>query len=264
MLYQIQAYLSFLLRSTNEHGVHSPFVYDLVTRCFYDTSKYPEYTILKKYRRKLYESDAVIEVTDFGAGSRVFSSNRRKIAAIAKNAGIPEKRQRLLFRLSRYLKPASVLELGTSLGLATTALALGSPSAEITTIERCHRTAAAAGRGFKDFELDNVDIQIKSFEEFFKQTGNKTFDLVYIDGHHSKESTLQLFENLLPHRNDRSVFIFDDIYWSRGMTEAWKEIVKHPEVTVSIDCFYWGIITFRPAFEKATHAQQKQHFSIRL
>ncbi len=30
-----KSYWSFLLKSTNAHGVHSPFVYDLVTRCFY-------------------------------------------------------------------------------------------------------------------------------------------------------------------------------------------------------------------------------------
>ncbi len=31
-----KSYWLFLLKSTNEHGVHSPFVYDLVTRCFYN------------------------------------------------------------------------------------------------------------------------------------------------------------------------------------------------------------------------------------
>lgn len=31
-------YIKFLLKSTNQHGIHSPFVYQLVTRCFYNTS----------------------------------------------------------------------------------------------------------------------------------------------------------------------------------------------------------------------------------
>ena len=43
MFYQIKAYLKFLLKSTNQHGIHSPFVFDLVTKCFYDKTIYKEY-----------------------------------------------------------------------------------------------------------------------------------------------------------------------------------------------------------------------------
>ena len=34
-------YLSFLWKSTNQHGVHSPFVFRLVTKCFYNKEKIP-------------------------------------------------------------------------------------------------------------------------------------------------------------------------------------------------------------------------------
>ena len=42
------AYLKFLLKSTNQHGVHSPFVYNLVTKCFYKRKKRKEYVSLKQ------------------------------------------------------------------------------------------------------------------------------------------------------------------------------------------------------------------------
>ena len=92
MWYQIFAYFKFFFKSTNQHGIHSPFVYDLVTQCFYDKKRFHEYPFIDQYRKELLNNHTLIEVKDFGAGSRVFSSNKRKVSAIAKNAGIWSKK----------------------------------------------------------------------------------------------------------------------------------------------------------------------------
>ena len=91
MLFQIKSYLQFFWHSKNEHAVHSPFVFSLLTKCFYDKKTKPEYAILKKYRNSLLQNKETIEVTDFGAGSKVFKSNTREISKIAKTAGISPK-----------------------------------------------------------------------------------------------------------------------------------------------------------------------------
>lgn len=50
-------YLKFLLKSSNAHGIHSPFVYDLVTKCFYNSKKQKLSSILlpKGFKRKHLE-----------------------------------------------------------------------------------------------------------------------------------------------------------------------------------------------------------------
>lgn len=256
MVYSFLAYFSFLLKSSNQHGVHSPFVYQLFTSCLKDKTVYPEYQLLDAHRKDLYKNNAIIEIVDLGAGSRVFTSNQRAISAIAKNAGIPKKRQQLLFRLSQYLKPNRILELGTSLGMATTALSLGNPKAEITTVEGCPATAQIANNSFKRHQLNNIHLHQTTFEAFFNQK-QEPFDLIYVDGAHSLEATLNTFESLLGLVQDQSLIIFDDIYWSKGMQSAWQQIRQHPSITVSIDCYYWGLAFFRSN-------QEKEHFTLRL
>jgi predicted O-methyltransferase YrrM len=54
----------------------------------------------------------------------------------SKTAGISRKRAELLFRITHYFQPDSVLEIGTSLGLATAALSLGSQSVGIKKSQR--------------------------------------------------------------------------------------------------------------------------------
>lgn len=270
MLHIIKSYINFLWYSKNQHGVHSPFVYDLVTKCFYDKTQYPEYKVLKNYRKSLLANKNFIEVTDFGAGSRVFKSNKRQISKIAKNAGISKKRAKLLFRITQYFKPdtsaslsTSILEIGTSLGLATSALSLGNPNAKITTLEGCPNTIHQSQLQFQKFNFKNVECINTEFKQYlnnFKlQTSNfkhQIFDLIYFDGNHSKKATLEYFELLLPTITNDSVWIFDDIHWSKDMEEAWETIKNHPKVTVTIDTFQWGIVFFRTE-------QAKEHFVIR-
>jgi len=258
MLFQIKSYLKFLWKSKNEHGVHSPFVFNLLTKCFYDTKSKPEYAILKNYRKSLLKNNNFIEVTDFGAGSKVFKSNKRQISKIAKTAGISPKRAELLFRVTSYFKPEHILEIGTSLGLATSALALGNPKAKIITLEGCPQTATVAKNHLENFDCKNVDTIITEFENFLISTNLQAtdYDLIYFDGNHSKKATLAYFDLLLTTIKNDSVWIFDDIHWSPEMEEAWEVIKKHPKVTVTIDTFQWGFVFFR-------YEQEKEHFVIR-
>ena len=257
MWHQIKSYFNFFLKSNNQHGIHSPFVYDLITKCFYDKSYYPEYDKISKYRNTVFKENKEIEITDFGAGSRVFKSNKRKVSAIAKNAGITLKRQKLLFRIIRYFNSESTLELGTSLGLGTSTMSFSNPSSNINTVEGCPNTSKIAQAFFDNFNLKNINLHSETFEDFFNKNPSDTYDLIYVDGNHDKESTLQYFKILLERVNNNSVIIFDDIYWSSEMTEAWQEICHHPKVSVSIDTFYWGFVFFRKE-------QEKEHFTIRL
>ncbi|MBW1654843.1 O-methyltransferase [Flavobacterium quisquiliarum] len=258
MLFQIQSYLKFLWHSKNEHAVHSPFVFNLLTKCFYDRKTKPEYAILKKYRKSLLENKNFIEVTDFGAGSKVFKSNQRQISKIAQTAGISVKRAELLFRVTRYFQPDTILEIGTSLGLATSALALGNTKAKVITIEGCPNTAGIAQNQLNEFDCKNVENIISEFESFLvsENLNSKIYNLIYFDGNHSKKATLAYFELLLSTINNDSIWIFDDIHWSKEMEEAWEIIKNHPKVKVTIDTFQWGFVFFR-------REQEKEHFIIR-
>lgn len=263
MIQLIKSYLKFIWNSKNHHGVHSPFVFDLVTKCFYNKKKYPEYSILKNYRKSLLENKNYIEVTDFGAGSRVFKSNKRQIAQIAKTAGITSKRAELLFRIVNYFQPKSILEIGTSLGLATSALSLGSKSrsieSKITTLEGCAETMAIAKIQTQNSKLQNIEFINTKFEDYLNncQLKSEHCQLILFDGNHSQKATLDYFELLLPTITNESVWIFDDIHWSQEMEKAWETIKNHPKVIVTIDTFQWGIVFFRKE-------QEKEHFVIRV
>ncbi|MFO7719706.1 MAG: class I SAM-dependent methyltransferase [Gillisia sp.] len=272
-MYQIVAYIKFLLKSTNQHGVHSPFVYNLLTKCLYKKEEKPAFKTIRSYIKAVRLDTRIISVKDFGAGSRVFKSNERKVCDIAKNAAISTKRAVLLNRLTSYLNINTALELGTSLGISSTAITAGN-KVKLITLEGCPETSKLAQEYFKKFGLNTITLKVGNFDELLSeenwsqeitnatpaldhQKKQHSLDLIYFDGNHQKESTLNYFKQLLPLANNDSVFIFDDIHWSKGMEEAWEEIKVHPRVRVSIDSFFWGLIFFR-------EEQEKEHFTLRL
>ena len=192
-------------------------------------------------------------------GSKVFKSNTRPISKIAETAGISPKRAELLFRIANYFQPNTILEIGTSLGLATSALALGNPKASITTLEGCPNTMAIAKNQLQLLNINNVELVITEFNSYLSNLKLETsnFKLIYFDGNHSKKATLAYFELLLPTICNETLWIFDDIHWSSEMEEAWKIIKNHPKVSVTIDTFQWGLVFFR-------QEQPKEHFVIRI
>ena len=196
---------------------------------------------------------------DFGAGSALAKGSRRKISEITKYASKSPKYGQLLFRLAAHFKSAEILELGTSMGISSLYLAAGNKTSNLTTMEGSTALAARAKENFKSLHSKNIRLIEGNFDntlpDFLQSAGQ--LDLVFFDGNHRKEPTLNYFRQCLAKKHSGSLFIFDDIHWSDGMTEAWEEIKANPEVSITIDLHQMGLVFFR-------EGKEKQHFVIRF
>lgn len=258
-MFQLLAYLRFWLRSGNAHGLHSPFVFGLYTSVVRHTGQFRADAAIEERRRQLLASATSIHVTDLGAGSHTGAGRQRRVADIARTAAKSPKLARLLFRLVNYLRPATVLELGTSLGLTTAYLAAADSRHRVVTFEGCPNVAAVARETFTALRLGNVEMVEGNLDHTLAPTLaalGAPADFVFFDGNHRYEPTLRYFELCLAHRTDESVFVFDDIHWSEDMERAWETIKAHPDVRLTVDLFYIGLVFFRKN-------QPKQHFWLR-
>ena len=255
-------YLQYYFTASNGqgHGMHSPFVFEFITKVLNDKKVYPEYEIVELSRNRLLHDNTVLEVEDFGAGAAIGTKNKRTISSIAKNAAKPKRFGQLLFRMIKYYHPATVLELGTSLGITTTYLSLAKPDARLLTMEGSKEIAAVAKRIFKNLEIRNIEIIEGNFDNTLSTIISQlsSLDFAFIDGNHRREPTIRYFQQLLTKADNDSILVFDDIHWSSEMEAAWEMIKNNTEVTCSIDLFFLGIVLFRKEFK------EKRHFVIRF
>lgn len=242
------------------HGVHSPFVFDFIIHVLNDKKKYDCYDEIETLRKKLLNNNTVIEVEDFGAGSAVIPFKNRVVKDIAASSLKKKKYARLLFRVAKYYEAKTIVELGTSFGITTCYLASANAGSKVITLEGARNIANLASKNFGEMNLGNVELIEGNFEKTLSLLNSKIadIDLVFVDGNHRKNATLEYFDFFLSKRTNNSIFIFDDIHWSVEMEEAWKLIQQHDSVTMTIDLFFIGLVFFRKDFKV------KQHFSIRF
>lgn len=251
-------YVKYRTKSVNEHGIHSPFVFNLLTQVFYNKTKFYSYSTIESLRSKLFENDKLINHIDLGAGSQINKNKQLTISQIAIQAAKSEKYAQLLFRLVNYFQPQTIIEFGTSLGISGAYLASGNLKAKLITMEGSPEIAAVAKQNFKALQLINIEQLVGNFDDLLPAVikENEKLDFVFFDGNHRKEATINYFTQCLKNSHEHSVFVFDDIYWSEGMQKAWEEIKSHTKVTVTIDIFQMGIVFFRTE-------QVKQHFVVK-
>lgn len=255
----VKDYLSHQLFAKSRHGIHSPFVYRLVDEVIYDFRSNADYLPIEERRKQLLADEREIAVTDLGAGSHLNKSRTKQVREIATNALKKPRLAQLIYRLAKDQQPLHMIELGTCLGITSAYLAKACPHAKLITVEGCPQTAAIARQNFSALNLDNVELQVGNFDAVLPAILNQHAkpDFVYIDGNHRKDATVHYFDLVLPEVTENTLLIFDDIYWSKGMKEAWAQIKKHPKVTVTVDLFWIGLVFFKPG-------QVKENFKIRF
>lgn len=235
-------------RGRKGHGIHSPFVFEMVTEVLEDDRYFYAYAMIEQERERLLNSADKVEVADYGAGGINGNFSTRSISRIAARSLKPPKYARLLFRLAAHYQCKRILELGTCLGITTSYLASASGDAAVTTLEGAAAYAARAREVFQRLGLNHIQLVEGNFDDTLSGVLHNAdpWDLVFIDGNHRLEPTLRYFEQLLPHAHGGTIFVLDDIHWSREMEQAWQKIQAHPSVTLTIDLFFIGLVFIRP------------------
>ena len=242
-LHRLTKFLQYQKRAKSKYYLHSPFVYQFYLNVLEGTD-IEAFNKLKYQHSSLLNSQEIVQIEDMGA---IPGSTHRRVADLARTASMPDYYGKVLYRLVQYFNPSNILELGTCLGIGTSYLASPSSSATVTTIEGSENLSALAKRNFAGWILGNITTIQGNFDTVLPNllTSSSHFDLVFIDGNHRYEPTLRYFNLLMGHLQAGSILVFDDIYWSREMTDAWQAIKADSRLSLTIDIYRFGICFLR-------------------
>lgn len=251
-------FIAYLFKARTIHAAHSPFLFDFFKQVLQNSKSniLPE---VEQCRNALIASNQEIVVQDFGAGSRLQNSTLKKVSNIAKSALLPLKYRRLMAQIIAHYRFKNALELGTSLGITTAYMAKNMQNKGfVYSIEADPSIHNLAIQQWNTLKIKNIQSFQGTFEALLPEVLilEESFDFVYIDGDHRYQSTLDNFNKILPKLSEKSVVIFDDIHWSKGMEAAWNKIYRLKQVTLSLDLFRFGLVFLNKDL-------QKEHYIIK-
>jgi len=218
-----------------------------------DGKRYYAMDHVEHLRERLLLDTRSIQRTDFGAGSR--RSDADTVQNITRNSVSSVQQCEELFRLIDKIKPKTILELGSSVGISTAYIASACPDAIVYSLEGDPAILSIAQEQIDMLRLGNVLFKEGPFQQTLASTLEEigTIDCVFLDGHHTYDATLSYFQRIKNYLSPQAIVIVDDIYWSKGMTRAWDTIKKDEDINVSVDLYYYGLLLKNPDLTAQEH-----------
>jgi len=165
----------------------------------------------------------------------------------------------LLRRLVTGLGARRILELGTNTGFSGCYFVSAGTQPHLTSVEGSGALCAIARKNIGRFST-RFEVMHCLFDEAIDtlQGKGEHFDCVFIDGQHERAATLHYAARSQPLLRPGAALVFDDVYWSDDMNQAWKDVCRSPEYVTTVDFGWKGVaILADPASQ-----ERKQHFDL--
>jgi predicted O-methyltransferase YrrM len=239
------------IRYRRGFGVHSPFVFNLISKVIDERNPYYSFENIELVRLGFKFDETIIQYKD------IISQKNKKTSignAIYKNT-LSSKKGALLFRLANYFKAKNILQIGSGMGIPTLYLTSYSSNINCLVLESEESFSDVAKRVIKKGSNKDIEVMTGEYTATLQETllKLKNIDIVYFDTHKDSDTSYKLFEQCLKYTKANSIFIINGIKANKNSRELWKKICDNDKVTVSIDIYSMGIVVFNPKLHKKNY-----------
>lgn len=253
MKFRIARKLNYLKKARHRHGhgIHSPFLFHLITKVIENKKHLSAYKVLRDQRDRLSnlikDNSGELEIQTFRDPILIASGRKNLFKAVE----LPFRYGKLLLRLVNEFKPKTISCYGPSFGLNLLYLTLSDESIPVNFVQSDNSLIP-----FCQATLENAAVKNVNYYE--KETLPEDFsDFVFINFPFSPEETEKSIKTILDTQCEREALIIRGIHESKGLESIWSNLIKDNVVRISLDLFEIGIVLFQKNL-------QKEHFVLRF
>lgn len=237
------------IRYRKGFGVHSPFVYNLITKVIEERCGYYSFYDIELLRKQLLFREERLTYPDRQKRGRMKS---RTIGEIVKREAIKPRHGALLFRLVNYFKSVRILQLGPTMGLSTLYLTSYASHLQCVALENVSEFATIARQVFDKAARNPIDLRVGDYQTLLPEAlrDMKQVDCVFFNTLYELYDNFRLFEACLDYVHNDTFFVFEGIRANSQMRKFWQDVCASPDVTVTLDLYSLGIVFFNKKLHK--------------
>ncbi|MDR1526508.1 MAG: hypothetical protein LBS46_02420 [Dysgonamonadaceae bacterium] len=224
------------IRYRKGFGVHSPFVYRLITNVVGEKHAYYAFEEIENFRRQLLNDNELNRITACETQSAAYGA--------------------LLFRMVNFFKCRNVIEIGSSTGVMGLYLGMASRTRCNCWLLDERYGLAQRIRPFAEIHhLDKLQYIEGDYRENIPPLCAKLpeADLLFINRLPETITGEELLRLCRPLIGKRSILILDNIGRQKEIRKIWQELKQHPQSRVMIDLYVLGIVFFDDRLPKRHH-----------
>jgi len=240
------------LRYRKGHGVHSPFVYNLISKvinergCFYCQDE------IEHTRKKAFCLKQAVRLRR--------KKNPEKfrdvaIGEVIKKEAVTPRTGALLLRLTNYFKPETILQIGGAADMSALYLSSYSTDLKCVVVEKSPEMASVARLVLELHNHHAVDLRTGDYEEVLPSVLAELPqpDFVFLNLVKDTKENEYVFNQCLRRLHNEAVLVVSGIKASRYMRAFWRTVREREEVTVTIDLYSVGLVFFNKKLHKRNY-----------
>ena len=242
MKYHIRKKIVYLWKARHRHGhgIHSPFLFRLITEVMENDGNYSTYPLLKAADENVRNMLRILDMKSYHTGKILESGYNSQ--EIKRMHLLPQRFDRLLFRLVNDFGPEGIAFYGSTFGVTLLALALADRRVQLEAQVENDHYRSFCRRLAEVYEVGNIHIT---------EAVNLVFpDFIVLQDPLNPDHCDGILSQVLAGPAWYGVIVVCGIHVSAGMEDAWIKHQKNPLVRVALDLFEIGIFICRKGLQK--------------
>ena len=225
------------------HGIHSPFLFRLITTVIEGKWNEPECKALKQLKKEALRS---------------LKGNVPQLESLFEQYHLPVSKSRKLYRkiepplhylmailrLIRYFQPNTIFIYGPDFGLITAIVCMAGNKSTVYHIDETPIFQSFSDEFIKKYKILYINY-IRAEPDPSVKAGFSLINYPF-----DPTCSRKIFQNRIDEHGPDDVVVIRGIHESKEMESIWMDLKTSTEVRVSLDLFEMGIVLFRKGLQK--------------